>query len=203
MSIETPTRATFNQNPHWDNKTSSLYFVDSFGNLLYRYSYKYNKLHWVTAEDIVNPGFFMPIRGSSHKFAVGSNASVYLIDWDGFSRSATIDQKVFSVQKYSFLNSATVSSRGEFYVGNYGLNQCAERPTYEQYGFKKNNELVVFAAQYVSTLGTVLVEAERTFYHLDACRKTITAFDWNPYNGLLCKFSIFVYSSCMHFILTN
>lgn len=188
MSIETPPKAQFNQNPHWDDETNSLYFVDLLGDLLYRYSYEHNTLYWLKVKGIENSGYFMPIRGSPHQYAVSSNESAYIINWDGFSRRGTIDQKVFSVQHHSFLSSSWVSSHGEFYVGNYGGNVCAERPFYAQYGFKKNNELLIFASRYVSTCGAVLVEQERTFYHLDACRKTITAFDWNPYNGLLCEF---------------
>lgn len=186
-SISTSPDGQSNQNPHWDDESGALYFADQLGTLLYRYTYATNQLDWLTVDGIENPGFFMPVRGSNHQYAVGSNEIAYIINWDGYSPAGSIDQEVFSVRPNSFLSSAWVSSRGEFYVGNFGPDHCSGPPIYEQYGYKKNNELNIFAEHYVSTTGAVLVEAERTFYHLDRCRKTITAFDWNPITGRLCK----------------
>lgn len=186
-SIRTSPHGLFNQNAHWDDETDSLYFVDEFGKLLYRYSYAINQLDWLTVDGVENPGFFMPIRSSRTQYAVGSDETTFLINWDGHSKVGTIDQEVFSVKPDSFLSSAWVSSRGQLYVGNYGGEFCSERPVFEQYSYKKNNELSVYATHYVSTVGAVLIEEERTFYHLDACRRTITAFDWNPFTGRLCN----------------
>lgn len=186
-SIRTSSQALFNQNPYWDEKTNSVYFVDLFGKLLYCYNHSTNEVRWLMVEGIVKPGFFMPIRGSHHLYAVGANDTAYLINWDGLSRIGIIDQEIFHIKRDSFLTSAWVSSRGEFYVGNNGPDRCSGEPEFEQYGFTANNRLNVFADQYVSTVGAVLVERDRTFYHLDTCRKSISAFDWNPSTGSLCN----------------
>lgn len=186
-SIKTSSRALFNQNSFWDDETNSLYFVDLFGKLLFCYNYSNNEVRSLTVEGIVNPGYFMPIRGSHNLYAVGSNETAYLIHWDGVSKTGTIDQEVFQVKRDTFLNSPWVSSRGEFYVSNFGPSFCAGEPELAQYGFTYNNHLLVFSDHYVSTTGAVLVERERIFYHLDGCRKTISAFDWNPFTGHLCN----------------
>lgn len=198
-SIATSRDGLFNQNPHWDDESNSLYFVDLFGKLLYRYSYARNRIDTLTVDGIENPGFFMPIRSSKFQYVVGANDSAYIINWNGISEHGTIDQEVFNIQPDAFLNSAWVSSRGELYVGSFGPDHCSGTPTFEQYGYKKNNDLIVFANHYVSTVGAVLIEAERSFYHLDTCSKTITVFDWNPETGRLCRkyfsYKIIVYRS--------
>lgn len=125
----------------------------------------------------------MPILDGYNQYAVSSNSTVLIINWDGHSKKGKIERRVFSVRNGSFLSDPWVNWNGKLYVGNYGPGHCSEPPIYEQYAFKKYGQLDVFGNHYVSTAGNVLVE--HTFYHLDACRKAITAFNWNPINGNL------------------
>lgn len=184
-SIPTSPNALAWQFPFWDAKTKNVYFADVFNNLIARYSYEENKVYVATIADATFPGFIMPVDGCPNRYLIGTSNTAILAHWDGRSSTATKERDVFSIP--DGLISATVSPTNDIYVGSYGTKLCSEPRRISLYEYSKYGCLESVADNFVSSVGSALDEKARIFYQLDACRKSITAFNWNHETGRLCK----------------
>lgn len=187
-SIATSTDASILTNIYWDERTSSIYLTDLFGSYLVHYSYTRNKINVLHINGVENPAIFLPIAGSDTQYLISSRDRAFLIGWDGHSSRVVKGREVFRMPTRSFIDQVSVGPHGKLYVGNMGPNTCAEPPVWSLYGYQNHRGLIEYDDHFVSTVGGVVITNTETYYHLDACTKTISAFKWNPITGALCEY---------------
>lgn len=161
-----------------------------------RYSHVTRKVNTLVINGVDNPAIFMPIEGSDNQYLISSNNTAFLIGWDGHSKRVVKGREVFRVPSTSLVDQANVGPDGKLYVGNFGPNYCADPRKWSLYGHT-NQGLVEYNNEFVSTVGGVVIKETQTYYHLDACNKTLSSFKWDPITGALCKFRHSFYN-CLH-----
>lgn len=105
--------------PHYDCKTRNLYFVDLFGQYIFRYSEKLNQFYYASIPGVITPSFFIPTRSKPGVFVMGENNTVYIVQWDGYSKNATIIGNLTTVEQGTnhHTNNAIAGPRGALYFG--------------------------------------------------------------------------------------
>lgn len=185
QSIATSSQALGQNNPHWDDVTASVYFVDIFGEQLFCYSLRENRLYTITVNGVRNPSFFIPIAGSHNRYLVGSKEKAVAIIWDGHSTTGHLDQIIFFITPGTSISSAYTSSFGELFVGSLASNYCATLPTLSLYRYTIGSGLVEVASHFRSTTGVIMTND--TLYHLDGCSQVLSAFDRDSETGQLSR----------------
>lgn len=159
--------------------------VDLFGAALVSYSYIDNSFRTITVEGIDNPAIFLPVSGTTDQYVVSTNETAFLIQWDGESDTASKGDILFEMPGH--IDSAFVGPNGNFYVGDFDTSYCLHAPTYGLYSYSAQDGLSSYANDFGSTVGGVIIEEDQIYYHLDACQHELSAFDWDPVTGDLCK----------------
>lgn len=175
----------------WTN--GSLYYVDSFGKGLYRYSFAEDKVYKteIVGNEIF-PDLFVPIAGRLNRFIVGLHNAATIINWDGVSPTATRLGVLFAVTPNTSINGMMVSPKNDIYTGNYDtFRACAAPAKQSVFGYLRCKQLKTFAYDIGASVGMVLIEATNTVYHIDSCTKLLISFKWNPSNGELCMQILF------------
>lgn len=191
-------RSYHGKGPHWDVSTQSLYYIDINGIncKILRYSYRENKTYGATVDNVKLMTFIIPIEDSADEFIVGANRSVKIIRWDGKSTKGEFIRDLFEPKFENFLlnrwNDAKCDPMGRLFGGTQRDNFCkppfGERNAslYRYDGLKdciktlKSNVLV--------SNGMTWVSQTYKFYYIDSCAFDIKEYDYNIYNGDLCKF---------------
>lgn len=78
-------------------------------------------------------------------------------------------------------------SNGDFYTGGFTSLLCSNPRNLSLYQYTPEGELYSYGGHYKTTIGLALDERRNIFYHLDSCTDTLTALDYDPNNGRLCK----------------
>lgn len=177
------TEAMGKGNPYWDNETDSLYYVDFFDKLLFRYSLSTNTTQTLTVDGIAPPSFFIPIEGSTDKYFIGSSRSAYVVNWDGRSDQGQIDRIVFTVPANSSIDSVYTTADGALYMGTLGTDECVGEPSQGFFRYTRTKGLEEIASPFMSTVGTVIIN--NTLFHMDGCRQLLSALDLDPVTGAL------------------
>lgn len=177
-----------NDFPFWDDETCSLYSADIFGNQLFRYSFEEDKVYHTTANGVIWPTFFIPIRGLSDRYLVGVNGSAVKIKWDGRSSRASIDEVVFNTPvTHRMLNTAFIEPNGDLYASTFAYCLCPNQPNSPYYRYTTSKGLVEIAKGFKTSVGSVLIKKTNTVYVMEGCDKKLYSFQWNPNTGHLCN----------------
>lgn len=186
-SVVTTPNASILTNIYWDEKTCSIFLSDLVGVALVHYSYTKNKVTILSIDGVEKPAVFLPIAGSDDEYLISSNNRAFLIEWNGHSKHAVQGRELFSVPPKSLIDHVYVGPNSKLYIGNFGPNACADPPLWSLYGYKKHRGLSEYSDDFVTTVGGVVIKETKTYYHLDTCTQTLSAFRWNPVAGGLCK----------------
>lgn len=186
-SIPTPITALALDNPYYDVTTSSLYTGDVLGLYICRFSYITRQIYCCAAFGVAQVAFVMPLLGYIDRFLVGAGRSAVIVEWDGISVFASVLETLFTLPFGTVLNSALVGPDNSLYIGTYGLTLCVVNPDYPMFRYTRQTGLVQISRGFESTVGMFIVQSTRTFYQLDGCSKILTAFNWDPCTGAICK----------------
>lgn len=179
--------------PYWDIPTQSLYWVnfksDGSEPAIFRYSYDDNAVYSAYLSGVNSVSFI--IANQDGTFTVGVGNDVQIIQWDGLSSYARFISNQFSLDAnvpMTMISEGRVSPAGRFFGGVLSKDYCkrTDFSPYSVYKYDKPNGLVkVISGTY--TLGIVFDPVKNIMYHLGACLFYITAYDWNPNTGDICK----------------
>lgn len=112
---------------HFCCKTKSFYFVDLFGDKMFRYCEETDNVYWAVITGVQgSPAFVIPIAKQSGKFIVGCGHSVYKVEWDGESTTATAYGTIATVEEgtNSTMNYGIAGPRGDLYFGTLDAKLC-------------------------------------------------------------------------------
>lgn len=192
-SIPTPVAALALDNPYYDPPTNSLYTGDILGTYMCRYSYECRQIYCCTAPGVAQVAFFIPIQGYTDRYVVGSGPSAVIIQWNGTSPVARVLETLFTLPAGTILNSALVAPDNSLYLGTYGLTLCVVNPDYPMYRYTRQTGLVQITGGFKSTVGMFIVQSSNILYQLDGCTKILSAFNWSPFTGAICKWENVVF----------
>lgn len=105
--------------PHFDCETRNLYMVDLFGTLLIRYFEPLNEFYWASIPGVIQPSFFYPTLNKPGVFVMGCNNTVFTVEWDGYSKNATIIGNLTTVEHDTnhHTNNAVPGPKGGLFFG--------------------------------------------------------------------------------------
>lgn len=176
------------ERPFYHNGT--LYYIDMFDNSLYRFAIAEDRVYKTTIDEVDfanpykdTPGFIMPIQDKPNQYLVGLGRTVAVINWDGQSYRGRKAQELFTVPQNVNLNGLLVSPQNDWYIGSFAPGFCAAPASQSLIGYLRDQQIVNFGGNFKTSVGEALVG--HTVYQIDACTKTLSAFDWNPANGQL------------------
>lgn len=186
--------------PVWDDHTQSLYFIDFLSNAsqksaIYRYSYRNGIVYSASIPGAQTVGFVYPVREGckecSDLFAVGSGRDIIFIKWDGKSPQAqVVGQKLFSIEPDNpkgHTNIAVADRHGRIYIGPFSLEFCSAPPTQLFYRYTNKRGLERLFTGLRATTGIAIDEDAGKLYHIDGCSFVLTAYDYDPKTGDICK----------------
>lgn len=201
---------SLSHSPFWDDETQSLYFVNFITSenqaSIFRYSFLDGVFYSAFIEGVTSPSFILPLRKKCKKckecdksknankyndqyFAVGTG-DVLIVKWNGMSTKATVVKTAFTDGRnraLSRFDTATPDRRGRFFGGTLEPEFCNATVIQSFYRYTDDGGLVELISGLKSSTGTVFDEERRTMYHLDSCQLLITAYDWDPETGDICK----------------
>lgn len=182
------------EKPFWDDDTNSVYYADFFGGAFYRYSYDEDKVYRMTVDDKRFTTFIQPIAGRKNHFLIGLGGTATIIKWDGHSPKATKVKDVFSITPNTNLNALMVDPKNNIVAGGFSNLFCANPVNLLMFHYDSQEKgLYTYDGfRYKTTIGLVLNEKKNVLYHLDACANILTAFDYNPKTGDICKYTFVV-----------
>lgn len=195
--------------PYWDIPTQSLYWVNfiSYGSqpVIFRYSYNDNTVYPAYLPGVNSISFI--VANEDGTFTIGTGNTVQTIQWDGLSSNVTFISNKFSLD--TNLPSALVayarsSPEGRFFGGTISSSYCVidDFSSHSVYRYDKQNGLVkVISGTY--TVGIAFDPVKKIMYHLAPCRFYITAYDWNPETGDICKIIIDFFSFLYKFSMNS
>lgn len=186
-TIATPHTTAVPTNTYWDAETQRLYYVDLFDRQIISYDFGTQHLYTLSIDGIEKPAIFLPLANSTNKYLASSNDEAFIVEWDGQSQDVRIGSDVFSVPAGSNVDSVSVGPNGKVYVGDFGPRYCLESARFGFYGLGDNNELKAYGDGFVTSVGGVVIESDRIYYHMDTCAKKLSAFTWDPATGDLCE----------------
>lgn len=197
--------------PIWDDETQSLYFVNFITSenqpSIFRYSFLDGGFYSAYIEGVTSPSFIVPLRKNGKKcsnckksknankcndqyFAVGAD-EVLIVKWNGMSTEAIVVGTAFTVERNRaesrFDACGMPDRRGRFFGGTISPQICNATAIQSLYRYTDDGGLVNLVSGLKSSTGIVFDEKRRTMYHLDTCQLLITAYDWDPETGDICK----------------
>lgn len=185
--------------PFWDDHSLNLYlvnFITQSANetALFRYSFVDGRFYSATLRGRTSPSFIVPISENcatcKDLFVVGVMHDVVIVRWDGVSPQAEVVNTIFSVETdndLSRLDIARPDSSGRLYFGTFSNKICGDDPKYSLYRYDKARGVVRLFGSIKTTGGLVFDEKAKLMYHMDTCSAIITAFDYDPKTGDICK----------------
>lgn len=94
-SIPSSPDAFGQNNPHYDRQSNSVYFVDYFDELMFRYSLDEHKMYSFSVAGVKRSSFIVPVEGSENRFLISRGGSAVIINWDGVSKIGHIERTFF------------------------------------------------------------------------------------------------------------
>lgn len=197
---------------YYDCSCKSLYFVDLFGNKIFRYSEEDDSVYYATVSGLeAGPSFCVPIRKKPGHFLVGAGHSVYKVEWDGKSTKATSTGTLATVEENTdhSMNHGMAGPNGEFYFGTLGSTLCGRVLSSLQtlrnhieisiffiylgssanqgfYRWSKNGGLQRLPGSYKTTNSLGFDKKRGLLYHLDGCKQSLIRWKVSS-SGTLCK----------------
>lgn len=141
-------------------------------------------------------GFVYPVREGCKEctdlFAVGSGRDAILVKWDGKSPQAQVvgSQKLFSVEPDNprgQTNIAMADRYGRLYEGPSSMEFCSAPPNQSFYRYTNKRGLERLFTGVQATTGIAIDEDAGKLYHIDGCSFVLTAYDYDPKTGDICK----------------
>lgn len=186
-AIPTTANASILTNTYWDKETNRIFTVDLFGKHLLTYSYGDRRVRALLVDSVESPAVFLPLQNTTDWYLVSSNGTTFVMQWDGHSNVTHKLDTVFDVAANSHVDSAYAGPNGRLYVGNFGPQYCLEpQRRFGLYSYSKDG-LTAYNESFLTTVGGVVIQENNPYYHLDACKKKLSAFKWDPETGDLCK----------------
>lgn len=172
----------------WDDNTNSLYYVDLFGGAFCRYSVDDDAVYKTTI-GAGYAGFITPIEGQQNRFLVALDEKVIVMKWDGVSRTASKEKTLLTIRPKLHLNSITVGVNNDIFIGGFTDAVCQNPTNMSLYRYTQNNGLAEVADGFVAVVGLAFNYRANILYQMDACTHIITAYNYNPLSGALCKWN--------------
>lgn len=183
--------------PHYDPCTSSLYFVDLFGEkfTLFRYDLGEDKFYSAKIEGEGTASIIIPIKGRKNRYAVGLEDGVKEIKWNGKSNTARVTRTIFLTARSpgyltNHMNDCKADPKGRFYGGTLTPPLCnfAEPANSTFYRYTKRKGLKRILTHVRVSNGLAFNKKEKKFYYVDSCAFNIREFKWNSKSGALCMY---------------
>uniref|UniRef100_A0A182P0D1 Regucalcin n=1 Tax=Anopheles epiroticus TaxID=199890 RepID=A0A182P0D1_9DIPT len=118
------------EGPHWDIDRQSLYYVNLFDALIYRWDYSEGKVFSASIDGTHHATFIVPVKGKKDCFVIGDTNRLLVVRWDGVATRATIVRQLASLgpeQVNTRFNDGKVDPWGRLYVGTM-LSEAAGNP---------------------------------------------------------------------------
>ncbi|XP_031636598.1 regucalcin-like [Contarinia nasturtii] len=180
------------KNPHWDQNTRSLYYVDVVASKSYllRYDYDENRVYQATIDNATTLVFMLPIEGAPNHFLVGIDLKAVTVFWDGRSPKAVVNStSVFEIDEDSShrINVVKTDRFGRFYGGSSTMKSCATVTveTAAFYKYTKSTGLIKNFGDVLRSNGLTWNRSSNKFYYADSCDYNVVEFDWDPDTGNL------------------
>lgn len=183
---------------HWDSETQSLYYADLGGvqPTLIRYDYHNNRSYSARIRNrTAFASFIIPIRCKQNQFAVGVDRNIEIIEWDGRSPEADVVRTVINVEPGDYFNTNVLNDGkadpfGRLYAGTLRSMLCTDDSNVANatfFMYTKRDGLVCLRSDVYVSNGLTWNTRQRKFYYIDSCTFDIKEYDWNPWNGQICK----------------
>lgn len=189
--------------PVWDDDTQSLYYINFFAvdpePAIYRYSYRDDMTYSAVIPGSGTIGFVYPARQGckdcADLFLIGNSNDVSVVKWDGKSPQAqVVGKELISIEPnntQTHVNLALADRHGRLYVGTFSLQFCAA-PTADSslYRYTNDRGLTRLFTGVRATSGIAIDYNARKLYHVGGCNLLLTAYDYDPKTGDICKYSL-------------
>lgn len=177
------------EGPTWDPRTNLLYFVDIFEGRILNYNYLTNDLNAVYLHGNTTP--VIPTKNNPHRFIVGIERSVSIIEWDG-KGPITAKKHLVTVSKQfptSRFNDGKADKEGRLWIGTMGFESSTgvvpnEGILYSISKDKLNDPTRVIQPVNISN-GMAWNKANNKFYYIDTPTLTVREYDYDSKSGTI------------------
>lgn len=171
----------------YDRRVNSMYYVDHYTNIAFRYSLADDKIFRAEIETNFTISFILPSKENASIFYVGAGHTVILVSWNGLSDTAKFLKLVCEVDPNNIMDHGLAGQNGEVVFGTYGKLVCASNATQGLYQYKVNSGVETLLSDAVITTGVAIDEEFNLLYHLDGCLQEVNVFDRDFNTGKLSK----------------
>ncbi len=173
-----PTKDRLGEGPLWDVMEQALYWVDSVGCRIHRYSPESGALrHWTVPGMIgslalcARGGAILALESGFHRFDFTSGEAAPIIDPEADNPRTRF-------------NDGKVDPQGRFVAGTMA-RQIRDEPLGALYRLNPDASLEVLERGVIVSNGPCFSPDGRTFYFADSPRRAIFAYDYDPAGGPL------------------
>lgn len=173
----------------WDDAWNSVFYVDVFASgtqrAIYRYDFSSDKLYSASLGQEAGPTFLIP-KPNKDGFVAGVGKSVYNIQWDGISDTATVEDAIFSIEQndpLDFVGPARQGVNGVLYGTTFHPQFCGapNNATTFLYNGNLQNQFSDF-----KLIDTVAFSQDgNTAYYTDSCRREVVTYSVDSASGSL------------------
>nr|XP_055068868.1 regucalcin isoform X1 [Misgurnus anguillicaudatus] len=170
------------ESPVWEEKDSSLVYVDITGQKVSRWSSLTGQIESIATENLV--GSVVPRKAGGYVIAEGTRFA--FVDWvkRSFSTVAHLDKEKPNTR----FNDGKVDPAGRFFAGTMGLElrpAVVERKQGSLYSLHPDHSVVHHFDQVDISNGLDWSLDHRVFYYIDSLAYKVEAFDYNIQTGSL------------------
>ncbi|XP_044727983.1 regucalcin-like [Chrysoperla carnea] len=191
------------EEPHWDNETQVLYFVDVKGKDLFKYDPQSGDITSLHFDDCENLDIAIPVKGYDNLFLVGIDRRLTLLEWNG--ENSTINFQIYNSQfKYltsvepshpsNRFNDGKADKNGRLWIGTLDpqistnpLKFVPDEATLYRVIITKNSNAEVTPAISPVTVSNGLAwnKANNKFYYIDTATRKIVKYDYDADEGTI------------------
>ncbi|KAF2895407.1 hypothetical protein ILUMI_10767 [Ignelater luminosus] len=178
------------ESPHWDVETQSLYYIDSFGKSIHKYTPSTN-LH--AKATIGHVSFIIPVEGKPNQFVTAIDHEFQLITWDGISDTVSNVQKIAEVDNQPGLegnriNDGKADPTGRLWAGTvcFDIVTCVNTPHRGiLYSIDKDRQVKSHVSKVSMSNGLAWNASLKKFYYIDSVEKRVDEFDFDAESGTI------------------
>ncbi|XP_011638983.1 regucalcin-like isoform X1 [Pogonomyrmex barbatus] len=180
------------EGPHWDHRTQKLYFVDVYN----QYIRRLDPATGVVTSARINEGtvgVVIPVEDTIDQLIAGVGKDVVLVTWDGDEDESEVPVKVLcsldSEQAQTRTNDGKVDSSGRLWIGTMGIETKGMVLPNQGTLYRVDDDLKPEKEESPVSISNGLAwnMEDNTFYYIDSPTRQVAAYDYQPYNGMICN----------------
>lgn len=188
------------EGPHWDLKYQCLYFNDIQRGLIFRYDPATDKCYQasIEGEPDIEIGFIVPVQYKQNQFIIGADNKLYVIEWDGVSKTAKKLSTYVEVEQdveVTRFNDGKVGPLGQLFAGTirkdkYGDVTAVRLSSF--YRIDKGGAVTKLKSDVCVSNGLAWNQTKNKFYYIDSADGDIKEYDYNPDTGAITNQSVLI-----------